>query len=176
MTMTTALLDRSDVAGARASLDRIDPKRLSTANDRALIAVLQARLAMAEGRPLEARKTLADALRADGYPTASTGAAYQLLDYASRFALDAGEREQAIAFARDEVRFCDRDMGTDQPSANTGRAHLRLGLALAESGRAADARAELERAETVIAQAAGPDHPWTRDARSALQRMSSATR
>jgi hypothetical protein len=93
---------------------------------------------------------------------------HKLLVYGAGLAIEAGERDDAIRLAREAVAACERHFGIDEPSAYTGRAHLMLGHALHARGRTAEARTALTRAATLIAAAAGGDHPWVREARQAL--------
>jgi hypothetical protein len=95
----------------------------------------------------------------------------ELLECASRLAIEARDLEEAIRLAADAVKACELHFGVEEASAHTGRARLTLGLALAADGRNAEARAELERATALIAQAAGADHPWVREARAKLAQL-----
>jgi len=74
------------------------------------------------------------------------------------------ELEEAVRLTADAIKACELHFGVEEASANTGRVHLTRGLALLAKGRIAEARVELDRAATLIAQAAGADRPWTREA------------
>ena len=152
----------------------VDLGKTPTPNDRAAAALVRVRLTATEGRLAEARTQLGEALRAEGYPAMPSTAVHQLLEYASRLAIEAGDRDEAVRLARSAIAACERDLGTQEPSAYTGRAHLTLALALLASDRPADARLELARAETLAGEAAGVDHPWAREATAKLAQLPSA--
>ncbi len=136
--------------------------------ERAPMGMIRAELAVAEGQLDGARTRLDEVLKAEGYPARLSPLVHAPLERAARLALQAGDREKAIEFARDAVRACDRHLGTDHPSAHTGRAQLTLGLSLLASGRTDDARTAFERAATLTAAAGGQDHPIAQDARARL--------
>jgi serine/threonine-protein kinase len=170
LSLAQVLAEERDVAGA---LKYFEPAELELRTapmpaERALIAMIQAEMAAAEGQIDRARTRLDEVLKAEGYPGQLSPRVHAPLERAARLALQAGDREKAIQFARDAVRACERHFGTDQPSAHTGRAQLTLGLALQASGRVGDARAAFERAATLTAAAGGQDHPVARDARAGL--------
>jgi serine/threonine-protein kinase len=173
LAMASARLDQGDLAGARAGLQQAerDLGHSPLSSDRVALAQLRARVALAEGRLEEARHHLAEGLRGEGYPARLSPSVNELLECASRLAIEARDLEEAIRLAADAVKACELHFGVEEASAHTGRARLTLGLALAADGRNAEARAELERATALIAQAAGADHPWVREARAKLAQL-----
>jgi serine/threonine-protein kinase len=167
LALASARMDQGDLAGARAGLQQTERELAHSplSSDRVALAQLRARVALAEGRLEEARHHLAEGLRGEGYPARFSPAVNELLELASSLAIEARDLEEAIRLAADAVKACELHFGVEEASAHTGRARLTLGLALAANGRNAEARAELERATALIAQAAGADHPWAREAR-----------
>jgi serine/threonine protein kinase len=173
LSLASVLADEGDVGAARAAFQqaRLDVGRAAPAGDRVALTLVRARLAFADGRLDDARQLLAEGLQVEGYPARLSPAVHQLLEYASRLAIEAGDHQEAVRLARGAIEACELNFGADKPSANTGRARLTLGFALLRSGRAAEARVELDRAATLIALAAGADHPWTREAREKLAQL-----
>jgi serine/threonine protein kinase/tetratricopeptide (TPR) repeat protein len=168
--LAAVALDRGDHASANELFATAAPE-LGTSpspGDRVTLAVLRARLDAAAGRIEDARQRVRDELAKDGFPDRLSPNVHLLLESGARLALAAGDPAEAIRLATDAVRACDMHFGTEQASALTGRARLTLGLALRASGRTADARAEIERAATLIEHAGGADHPWAREARETL--------
>jgi hypothetical protein len=173
LTLASVLVDRGDVGAARAAFQQVklDVGSAAPAGDRVAVTLVRARLAFADGRLDDARQLLAEGLQVEGYPARLSPAVHQLLEYASRLAIEAGDREEAVRLARGAIKACELNFGTDKPSAHTGRARLTLGFALLRNGRTAEARVELDRAATLVALAAGADHPWTREAREKLAQL-----
>jgi tetratricopeptide (TPR) repeat protein len=169
-TLASVLLSEGDLAGGRQMFEHAGRElgAAPTPLDRATMAVLGAGFAVAEGRLDLARTKIAAALAADGYPGALSPLAHEMLEYAARLAVQANDHGEATRLARDAVRACEQYFGTAQPSAFTGRAHMTLGLALVAGGRTAEGQAALGRAIELIASAAGPDHPWVKEARARL--------
>jgi serine/threonine protein kinase/tetratricopeptide (TPR) repeat protein len=169
MLLTGVLLDRGDVAAARTEFQQLERDLTAPGPDERLnLTILRARFAAAEGRIHEAQGQVRDGLTADGYPGRVSQSVHKLLVYGAELAIDAGDRDRAIRLAQEAVAACERHFGSDEPSANTGRAHLMLGHALHARGRTAEARTAFDRAAALIAAAAGGDHPWVREARQAL--------
>jgi hypothetical protein len=173
LALTSVLVDEGDVGAARAAFEQVglDVGSGSPAGDRVAVTLVRAKLASADGRLGDARQLLAEEARVEGYPARLSPAVHQLLEYASQLAIQAGDPEEAVRLALGAIKACELNFGTDQPSANTGRARLTLGLALLRSGRAAEGRIEIDRAATLVARAAGEDHPWTREAREKLAQL-----
>jgi tetratricopeptide (TPR) repeat protein len=173
LAMASLLLDQGDVPGARAGLAQAEHGLAESpqSSDKVALAQLRSRLALTEGRLDEARNRLAEGLQGEGYPGRLSPAVNELLEYASRLALEARDPQEAVRLAADAVKACEHHFGVEEASAHTGRARLTLGLALAANGRMAEARTELERAAALIAQAAGADHPWAREARDRLAQI-----
>jgi eukaryotic-like serine/threonine-protein kinase len=170
LTLASVFVDQGDAGAARVAFQQVklDVGSAAPAGDRVAVTLVRAKLAFADDRLADARQLLDEGLQVEGYPARLSPAVHQLLEYASRLAIEAGEQEEAVELARSAIRACELNFGTDKPSANTGRAGLTLGLALLRSGRPEEARVELDRAETLVAQAAGVDHPWAREARAKL--------
>ena len=172
--MAEMALDRADVAHARTVTLAMEKRMPSPpgAGDRIALALLQARIAAAEGSLDIARARLRAELEAEEYPKRPSPRAHVLLELAARIALQAHDVASAGPLAADAVRACDLHLGTEVPSALAGRARLTHALALQAAGRTAEARGELTRALTAIEAAAGADHPWVREARTALDVLS----
>jgi serine/threonine protein kinase len=173
LALVSVLVDQGDVGAARAAFEQVglDVGSGAPAADRVAVTLVRAKLASADGRLDDARQLLAEGARVEGYPARLSPAVHQLLEYASQLAIQAGDHEEAVRLARGAIKACELNFGTDQPSANTGRARLTLGLALLRSGRAAEGRIEIDRAATLVARAAGEDHPWAREAREKLAQL-----
>jgi len=172
--MAEVALDRADVPGAR-TLTRAMEKRLPSppgAGDRIALALLQARIAAADGQLDDARARLRSELEAEEYPERLSPRVHVLLELGARVALQAHDVAAAVRLAADAVRACDLHLGTEVPSALAGRARLTHARALQAAGRPAEARGELTRALTAIEAAAGAGHPWAREARTALDVLS----
>jgi tetratricopeptide (TPR) repeat protein len=177
LTLALVLAEEGDVAGALRVFEPAE-RELRAAPipaERALIAMIRAQLAVAEGRLDRARAQIDEVLRAERYPERLSPLVHAPLERAARLALQAGDREKAIQLARDAVKACERHFGTGQPSAHTGRAQLTLGLALLAGGRTADARTALEHAVRQTAAAAGHDHPSAQEAHARLTSLTASS-
>jgi serine/threonine protein kinase len=176
LTLALVLAEEGDVAGALQVFEPAERelREAPTPAERALIGMIRAELAVAEGQPERARALIDEVLKAERYPERLSPLVHAPLERGARLALQAGDRAKAIELARDAMRACGQHFGSDQPSAHTGRAQLTLGLALLASGRTGEARAAFERAATLTAAAGGQDHPVAQDARVRLAALSGA--
>lgn len=170
----SVLAEEGDPVGARDALARAERELpgAPTPVERVAFTVVRAQVAAAEGRFDEARALVTGGLDAEGYPGRLSPFVHELLEYGARLAIQAGDHARAAQLARDAIAACERHYGTDAPSAHTGRAELTHGIALVGAGRTDEGRAALDRASVSIAAAAGPDHPWARDARARLVSLS----
>jgi serine/threonine-protein kinase len=168
--MAEMALDRADVQGARTLTLAMEQRMPSPpgAGDRIALALLQARIAAADGRLDDARTRLRSELETEEYPRHLSPRGHVLLELGARIALQAHDVAAAVRLAADAVRACDLHLGTEVPSALAGRARLTHALALQAAGRPAEAQSELTRALTAIESAAGAGHPWVQEARAAL--------
>jgi tetratricopeptide (TPR) repeat protein len=171
------LADEGDIAGALRVFEPAE-RELRAAPipaERALIALIRAQLAVAEGQLDRARARIDEVLKVERYPEQLSPLVHAPLERGARLALQAGDRDRAIQLARDAVKACERHFGADQPSAHTGRAQLTLGMALLATGRASDARTAFERAATLTTAAGGHDHPSAQEARAQLATLTASS-
>ena len=163
------LVERGQVARARSLEESLQEERTVVFNTyRPTLRLLGAQLAAAEGRPADARASLGQIIADEGYPKKLSARLPEMLEYSARLALEAGNLDAALQAAREAVRIADFQLGTEAPSAYTGRARMALGVVLAAKSDHRAARLELEQAVTLLERAAGHAHPWTIDARSRL--------
>jgi tetratricopeptide (TPR) repeat protein len=170
LTLASVLLDEGDLAGARQAFAPAEQALRSTANagERALIAIVEAQFAAAEGRPGAARARIAGALSSDGYPARVSPSADELLEYGARLALQAGDHREAAKLAREAVNACNKYFSGGKASAFTGRAQMTLGFALLAAGQTAQGEAAVRRGIDLITASAGATHPWVQQAKTRL--------
>jgi eukaryotic-like serine/threonine-protein kinase len=171
LTLALVLAEEGDVVGALRVFEPAERelRAAPTPAERALIGMIRAELAVAEGQLDRARARIDEVLKAERYPERLSPLVHAPLERGARLALQAGDRERAIQLARDAVKACERHFGSEQASAHTGRAQLTLGLALLASGQNSEARAAFERAASLTAAAGGQDHPVAQEARARLR-------
>ena len=169
LTLASVLAEEGDVAGALRVFEPAERELQATPMpaERMLMGMVRAELAVAEGQIDRARERIGEVLKSERYPERLSPLVHAPLERAARLALQAGDHQKAIEFARDAVKACEQNFGTVQPSAHTGRAQLTLGLPRrrADVGRGAwcvRTRGEL------TAAAGGQDHPVAQDARARL--------
>ena len=170
LTLAQVLAEEGDVVGAQRVFEPAERElqKAPMPTERALMGMIRAEMAAAEGHIDSARERIDEVLKAERYPGQLSAIVHAPLERGARLALQAGDREKAIQLARDAVKACDQHFGTAQPSAHTGRAQLTLGLTLLASGRTSEARTAFERAASLTAAAGGQDHPVAQDARTRL--------
>ena len=169
----TLLAQRGDAAGAEALAASVAaPGGAALGGPSATGArLLHAWIANARGRSDEARR-LVDALATElGAPDRATPALAEVLETSARFSLLLGDHTTAIARAVEAGRVATAAIGSE-PNAFAGRAHLTRGLALLRGGDAAAARTALDDAMAHLTVGVGPEHQWTREARTALATLS----
>ena len=170
LTLASVLLDEGDIAGARQAFEPAS-NSLSTAAtpaERAIVALLDAQFAAAEGRLDAARAAISEGLNADGYPGRVSPFADEMLEYGARLALKAGDAREAAQLARDAIKACDQYFNAGKASMFTGRAQMTLGLALLAGGQHGEGQSALRQAIDTMSASAGPDHPWVRETRAQL--------
>jgi serine/threonine protein kinase/tetratricopeptide (TPR) repeat protein len=163
-------IERREVSDARAIYDELKaPERPPVPEiHKHTHAILGASVARAEGRPSDARAVVDRALQESGFPDRFLPGQPELLEYAARISLELSDIETAIRKCKEAIRLTDAQFGHDAPNVFVGRARLTLGIALATKGATREARDELQQAGAILERAAGPDHPWTVEARTRL--------
>jgi serine/threonine-protein kinase len=164
----TLLAQRGDAGAARRLLSSI-----ATAGGSALggasaagVRQLEAWIAHAEGRTLEAR-TILDALAAEqGRVVPPPAALAEILELSARFSGMLGDHTGAVERSTAALRAATASIG-EARNAITGRVLLTRGEALAAAGEPAAARSALDQAIAHLTVGAGADHAWTAQARAA---------
>jgi hypothetical protein len=156
-------LDQSRPAEARAAVGRLPDDRRS---QRAVAAVLRARLRRADGDPAGASALLEGelaALLADGGPRL-TQFALPLVT-AGDWRLARGEFRGADSLARLARSVAAIDSAALERSALAGRAELLRARALRAQGQLPDARAAAQRSVLALTNGYGAENEWARAAR-----------
>ena len=163
------LVEEGDGDGARQIYETLkNPEKTAlVATHWHAVRILGARIAKDQGRLSDARAIVDRAIAESGFPRTAFSTQPELLEYAGRLSLEAGDYDRAMQRSRDAIRIAGQQFGRD-PSVHVARAHLTLGMALAATGNASEARTELAQASVMLEQTAGAAHAWTVEARTKL--------
>jgi eukaryotic-like serine/threonine-protein kinase len=131
--------------------------------------VLDGRLSFVTGHRADARRHVADALRAAGYFDGKRMWIFRSsLILAGEISLAAGEPKDALRYAADARAVSSKDSLSDTANAFVGEARLVEAKALAAQGDTAGTRTTLSLALRELRAGAGPNHPRTREAEQLL--------
>jgi len=165
--LVAVLADYGHLNRARQHMTRLTamiPER-----DRAMLHMLEARFAVAQGNPVDSCRAYMDALTERGFPDDPNIPPWHGVIYrAATSALASGDAEAADSLARHAIRL-EGELGQDESrSGDIGLALLLLSRARLAVGDSVGSREALLRAVAPHESGLGPSHTGTREARRLL--------
>ena len=167
--LVAVLVDHGSVARAKSRLTQLTA--LIPERDRAMLRMLDARFAEAQGDPGSAYRTYLGALTERGFPDdRDIPPWHRIVVRAGGAALASGDAVAADSLARHALRL-ERQLGHDEAkSGDMGLALVVLGRARLAQGDSVGGRNVLERAIGPLEFGFGPEHPQSRAARRLLEK------
>jgi eukaryotic-like serine/threonine-protein kinase len=172
--LAEAQLQRGAIDDARRTMARFrplsaNPDLAKTDDEITDYRMLDGRLAFARGDRADARRHVADALRAAGYFDGKRWWIFRsALLFAGEVSLASGEPKDALRYAADARAVSSRDSLTDATNAFVGEARLVEARAMLAQGDTAGARTALSLSVRALRAGAGPGHRRTREAEQLL--------